>query len=293
MFKGVNIIDFSTRFSSEEKCLEYLSEIKWKNGYNCARCGHEKYFEGKRSYSRCCTKCHYDESPTAHTLFHKVKFPIQKAFYIAFLVVTGKKGVSTYELGRKLTLRQKTCWLFKRKVMEAMKSSEQHPLTGNVEMDEFYVGGPEQGNRGRGNEKKKEVVMALQVDKFGIQRSYAQVIPKADSIELYAFADRLIDKSANLKTDGWTGYKPLKDSYPNLVQEKSDKGENFPLMHRQIMMLKAWLRGIHHQCKHLQAYLDEFNYRFNRLKHMDTIFHNLIVRMMEHPPKIYQKLKVT
>ena len=135
--------------------------------------------------------------------------------------------------------------------------------------------------------------MALQVDKFGIHRSYAQVIPKADAIELYAFADKFIDKSALLKTDGWTGYKPLKDSYPNLVQEKSDHGGNFPRMHRQIMMLKAWLRGIHHQCKHLQAYLDEFNYRFNRLKHMKTIFHNLIVRMMEHPPKIYQELRVT
>ena len=155
MFKGVNIIDFSTRFSSEEKCLEYLSEIKWKDGYHCAQCGHKKYFEGKRSFSRCCTRCHYDESPTAHTLFHKVKFPIQKAFYIVFLVVTGKKGVSTHELGRKLSLRQKTCWLFKRKVMEAMKSSEKHPLVGNVEMDEFYVGGPENGNRGRGNTEEE------------------------------------------------------------------------------------------------------------------------------------------
>ena len=64
-------------------------------------------------------------------------------------------------------------------------------------------------------------------------------------------------------------------------------------MHRQIMMIKAWLRGIHRQCKHLQAYLDEFNYRFNRLRHMDTIFYNLINRMMEHQPTIYQKLKVT
>lgn len=293
MFEGVNLIEFSTRFSTEEKCLEYLSHIKWKNGYQCAKCGHEKYFEGKRSSGKCCTRCHYDESPTAHTLFHKVKFPIQKAFYITFLVVTGKKGISTYELSRKLGLQQKTCWLFKRKVMEAMKSSGKHPLTGNVEIDEFYVGGPEESNRGRGNEKKRQVVLAIEVDAFGIHRSYAQVIPNADAVELSAFADKTIAPSAHIKTDGWTGYRPLKKDYPNLVQKVSDKGENFPLMHRQIMMIKGWLRGIHHQCKHLQAYLDEFNYRFNRLKHIDTIFHNLIVRMMEHPPTIYQNLKVT
>ena len=122
MFKGVNIIEFSQRFSTDEKCYEYLSAIKWKNGYQCAKCGHQRHFAGKQPFRRCCTKCHYDESTTAHTLFHKVKFPIHKAFYIAFMVVISKKGISSYELSRKLSLRQKTCWLFKRKVMEEMKS---------------------------------------------------------------------------------------------------------------------------------------------------------------------------
>lgn len=87
-------------------------------------------------------------------MFHKLKFPLRKAFYIAFLVVTGKKGISTYELERKLSLRQKTCWLFKRKVMEAMKSSHEHLLEGKVEVDEFFIGEPEEGKQGRGNEKK-------------------------------------------------------------------------------------------------------------------------------------------
>ena len=292
MFKGVNIIEFSNRFSTDEKCLEYLAEVKWENTYQCSKCSHGKYFEGKRSFSRCCTKCHYDESPTAHTLFHKVKFPIQKAFYIAFMVITGKKGISSHELSRKLGLRQKTCWLFKRKIMEAMKSSGQNPLTGQVEMDEFYVGGPEEA-KGRGNEKKKEVVLAIQVDSFGIHRSYAKVIPSAEAIELRAFAQQHVGTSAHIRTDGWTGYSPLKDEYPNLKQEVSDNGKNFEFLHRHVMMIKAWLRGTHHHCKHLQAYLDEYNYRFNRLKHTKTIFHKLIVRMIEHPPITYQNLKVT
>lgn len=160
-------------------------------------------------------------------------------------------------------------------------------------MDEFYIGGPEEGKTGRGNSKKSQVVLAIEIDKFGIHKSDAQCISAADTVELQAFADQYIDPSAHIRTDGWKGYAALKQPYGNIKQELSKKGSNFPLIHHQIMMIKAWLRGIHHHCNHLQAYLDEFNYRFNRVKHMDTIFHNLIVRMIEHPPTIYQKLKVT
>jgi hypothetical protein len=293
MFEGINIINFAERFTTDEKCHEYLANIKWDMDYKCAKCGHRKYFAGKQPHGRCCSKCHYDESATAHTLFHKLKFPLRKAFYIVFLVVTGKKGISTHELSRKLSLRQKTCWLFKHKVMEAMKSAGKSLLDGEVEVDEFFVGGPEEGKRGRSQGKKRQVVLAIKVDPFGIHRSYAKVVPRADSIELEAFFDTYISKSAQVRTDKWTGYLPLKNDYRGIVQEKSEKGKTFPFMHRQIMMIKAWLRGIHHQCKHLQAYLDEFNYRFNHLRNMDAIFHNLIVRMMEHPPTIYQKLNVT
>jgi hypothetical protein len=291
MFTGLNIIEFSERFTTDDECRKYLATIKWESGYFCGKCGHNKYYEIKKAGSRLCSKCKYAESATARTLFHKVKFPLKKAFYIAFMVVTNKKGVSSYELSRKLGLRQKTCWAFKKKVVEAMKSSGNNPLTGHVEVDEFYVGGPEEGKPGRGNEKKKQVVIAIQTDKQGINRCYAQVIPSANRIELQAFLDRHVTKDADIRTDLWKGYTSLKGRYPALKQEASDKGKTFPLMHRQIMMLKGWLRGTHHQCKHLQKYLDEFCYRFNRIKHPDTLFHRLIERMVFHQPLFYQKLQ--
>lgn len=294
MFEGLSLLEFSDKFSKDENCYQYLGEIKWENGYKCAKCGHDKSFAGRQPCSRTCGRCKYSESVTAHTMFHKIKFPLRKAFYMVFLVVSGKKGISTHELGRKLTLRQKTCWLFKRKVMEVMKSSGRHLLDGHVEVDEFFVGGQEEGRKGRGNKKKRLVALAIKVDKNGIRQSYAQVIPSASHVELEAFFDTYIDRTASIRTDGWKGYVPLKKAYGNMTAEPSGgKGKSFPLMHRQIMMIKGWLRGIHHQCKHLQAYLNEFNYRFNRLKHPNTIFHKLIVRLMEHPPTIYQKLKMT
>ena len=291
MFIGINIIEFSERFTTDDECRKYISSIKWENGYCCGKCGQSGYYEIQKVGSRLCTQCKYAESATARTLFHKVKFPLKKAFYIAFMVVTNKKGVSSYELSRKLGLRQKTCWSFKKKVVEAMKSSGNNPLTGHVEVDEFYVGGPEEGKRGRGNEKKKQVVIAIQTDKQGINRCYAKVIPSADRIELQAFLDQHVTRNAAIRTDQWRGYTSLKGRYPGLKQEASAKGKTFPLMHRQIMMLKGWLRGTHHHCTHLQKYLDEFCYRFNRLKHPETLFHRLIERMVFHQPLFYQKLQ--
>lgn len=294
IFEGISLLEFGDRFSTDEDCHEYLSEIKWANGYQCAKCGNGKFFSGKQPFSRTCSKCKYSESSTAHSLFHKIKFPLRKAFYIVFLVISGKKGISTHDLGRKLTLRQKTCWLFKRKIMEAMKSKGGHLMNGNVEVDEFFVGGQEEGVKGRKKGVKRLVALAIKVDNKGIYQSYAQVVAAADHIEMEAFFDTYIAKEATVRTDGWKGYSPLKKKYTNMVTETSGtKGKSFPLMHRQIMMIKGWLRGIHHQCRHLQAYLDEFNYRFNSLTKPKTIFHNLIVKMMEHNPTIYQKLKMT
>ena len=205
-----------------------------------------------------------------------------------FWLLPGRRVYPTMSL----RYRSKRDWLFKRKVMEVMKSSHEHFLKKKVEVDEFFIGGPKEGKQGRENEKKRQVALAIQVDGFGIHRSCAQVIPSANQIELTAFFDQYIDQSNQVRNDGWTGYLPMKKDYLGLIAEPSAKVKNFPLLHRQIMMIKGWLRGIHHQCKHLQAYLNEYNYRFNRLKYMDTIFHNLIHRLMWHPPTIYQNLKM-
>ena len=169
-----------------------------------------------------------------------------------------------------------------------MKSEGKNPLNGTIEVDEFFIGGPEEGKIGRGNKDKKQVVMAIQTDSFGIHRCYANVIESGHSDELGSFFQERISTEAIIQTDKWTGYKPLKNRYQNLEQFKSDKNKNFKLMHRQIMMFKSWLRGIHHHCNHLQRYLDEFCYRFNRLKYPKTVFHNLVERMVVAVPLIYQ-----
>ena len=199
--KSLSLFEFQQRFATDNQCIAYLAAEKWKDGYLCPKCGHTHYCQGNTLYSRQCTRCKHTASPTSGTLFHKVKFPLLKAFYIVYFVSTNKKGISSMELSRKLELRQKTCWYFKRKVMKAMESSGKQPLTGNVDVDEFFVGGQETGKKGRGKERKQLIVLAIEKRNKGISRMYGKVIPQADAENLRNFMREKIDKKSNIKTD--------------------------------------------------------------------------------------------
>jgi transposase-like protein len=286
-FTGVNSITFHKQFKDEQSCYEYIAGVKWANGYKCKRCGNGKYCKGKKLFSRRCIKCRYDESPTAGTMFDKCKFSILIAFHIVFKIGTKKKGMSSLELSHEFELRQPTCWEFKWKIQQAMQSSKQYPLEGEVYVDEFFIGGPEEQKRGRSKGNKRLVVVALEKVKKGVGRAYAQVIENASAQEFTPFFNTYISKNAKVITDEWNGYLPLKEQYKALKQIPSDAGENFPDLHIHIMNLKGWLRGIHHHCskERLQGYLDEYHYRYNRRNYMGTIFHKLIKRMVDGEPK--------
>lgn len=154
IFTGLNSIKFNQRFREDNDCLIYLSNIKWIDGYTCKRCGNDKFSKGKKAQNRRCTKCSYDESPTVGTLFEKLKFSILIAFHIAFKISTKKKGMSSLELSNEFELRQKTCWTFKLKIQKAMASSLYYPLNGIIHVDEFMIGGPEKGKKGRSKGEK-------------------------------------------------------------------------------------------------------------------------------------------
>jgi hypothetical protein len=111
-------------FNSEDKCYEFLADMKWSNGFTCRKCGNSNYCAGKTPHSRRCTKCKTEESSAAGTIFHNCKFPISKAFYIAYSVCKGKEDISTYEFARRLSLRQMTCWNFKTKIRNAIEQMD-------------------------------------------------------------------------------------------------------------------------------------------------------------------------
>jgi transposase-like protein len=208
-------------------------------------------------------------------------------------MTTTSKGQSANQFAKTLGINKDTAWLFAQKIRHAMDSSQQYPLTGKVEVDEAFIGGREVGNQGRGSQAKDTVVVAIEKtrDENGIKRAYAMKIDNTSSEELKKIFEAHVSAQAQVLTDKWTGYSPLKGTY-QITQEKSRGGENFELMHRFIQGLKSWLRGIYHHVdsRYLQVYLDEYSFRFNRSLWKESIFDKLVQRMVRAKPLTYKML---
>lgn len=285
---------FKENFGTDELCLSYLADQKWKDGFTCKKCSHNKSCNAKKVFSKRCTKCGYVESPTAHTMFHKLKFGLSKAFEMIYDIVTSKKGASSIWLAERHGVKQQTAWLFRSKIQHTMKSSGKHPLTGEVQVDEFEIGTPKTGEQGRSkSENKVRVVIAMEIRGNKSGRAYARVIEDFSSKSLKPIFEDHISTNAKILTDKWTGYKPLKKLFPNFTQILSNKGKNFPLLHIQIRNFKNWLRGTHSFCSKsaMNQYINEYFYRFNRLNFRETMVEKLLTRMINHSPTPYKSIK--
>jgi len=292
IFKGENLIEFTERFKTDLDCKKYLSELKWADGYSCKKCRHGKC-QTRVDYSRVCNICSHIESPTAGTLFHKVKFGLKKAFFISFEVSATTKSISANQCSRRYGISYKTAWLFMHKLRVAMKSSCSSKMDGDVHVDEFVVGGKENGVLGRSyHTKKKKIVCAVQLTADQkVKRVYALQIPDYSSKSLKTIFDKHISGEAKVTTDLWKGYKPLMGSF-SIEQIKSNGGLNFKSLHIIIHQIKSWLRTMYswvHK-KHIDSYLNEYCYRINRSIFKETIFHKLIERVVIAEPVTYEKI---
>lgn len=264
-------IDFFKAYSDSSACYAYLCQQKWSKGFTCRRCDHSISVKGRTHFHRRCQSCGYDESPTAHTLFHKLKFPIEKAFAIIYELSTLKKGMSTCEISRQYGIHQETAWYFKRKVQQAMGSHTDKCLTSFIEVDEVIIGGAGQSKQGRNKGQKKIVLMGLEMeypeedeDRPIMKRTNMTLLNNYSAQELKRGINKIADEDAVVCSDQWT-------SYPKAVGQRmhvsfpSDAGANFQHLHWHIFNLKNWIRGIHHKISegHAQRYLDEFSFRFN------------------------------
>lgn len=225
--KGQNLLEFSEWFKTDLDCKEYLGQIKWKSRYVCPKCGNTSY-QVRKDYSRTCNSCSDTESPTANTIFHRVRFGVRTAFFICFEMATTTKSLSTTQMGVRYGITEKTARLFMLKVREAMSSSENHPMNGNIQVDEFVLGRYKQGKIGRSyNAKKKKAVTAVEFTDDGkVKRMYALNIKDFSARSLQYMFIKHIDRSAKVTTNKWKGYIPITKAY-EITQIDSDKGLNF------------------------------------------------------------------
>lgn len=294
------LMEFERRFSTEEACREYLFRLRWPGGFSCPRCGHVKAWPMKGALLRC-VRCDYKASVIAGTVFQGTRKPLTLWFRAIWWVTSQKNGASALGLQRVLGLGSyETAWTWLHKLRSAMVRPGRDRLSGRVEVDETYVGGEEEGTSGREIAAKALVVIAAQEDGRGIGRIRMRRIPEASARKLQSFIAGAIEPGSVVHTDGWSGYRGLEaEGYAHevtiLANKKESPSELLPRVHRVASLLKRWLMGTHQGAvsnEHLDCYLDEFTFRFNRRRsrRRGKLFYRLVQQAVAVEPLPYKRL---
>ena len=265
--------EFITRFSTEEKCREYLFEVRFPKGFVCPKCGHDKCWAvGATLFT--CADCRHQTSVIAGTIFQDTRKPLIDWFTAIWWITTQKNGASAQGLQQVLGLKSyETAWAWLHKIRTAMVNPNRTKLSGVVEIDETLIGGVSTGKRGRGAGNKTLVIIAVELDGNKVGRCRMGIIADASSDSIHPFINENVEKASVLITDGWNGYNGIeKEGYTREIhvqKHEDDEEKLLPHIHTIASLLKRWLLGTHQgrvEKKHLQAYLDEYIFRFNRRK---------------------------
>lgn len=263
-------MDFEQRFATEKACQDYLFRLRWPEGFRCPRCGHDKaWWTGQGIYK--CQRRDFQSSVKAGTIFHDSRKPLRLWFRAIWYVTNQKQGVSALGLQRVLGLRSyQTAWTWLHRLRRAMVRPGRDRLSGTVEVDETYVGGERPGKRGRGAASKTLVVVAVEESQAGMGRIRLHRVADASADSLTPAVQASVTPGSMVRTDDWDGYVRLeaKGYRRKIVRKTAEVGDNLlPLANRVSSLLKRWLLGTHQgavQPSHLDWYLDEFTFRFNR-----------------------------
>ena len=270
-----NLQEFDRWFADETACRSYVFRVRWPEGYQCFRCQSKASpWITSRGYLHC-RQCGGEISITAGTVFERTSKPLRVWFQAIWLVTSQKHGVSALGLQGVLGLGgYQTAWTWLHKLRRAMVRPGRERLHGSIEVDETYVGGAETGGkRGRGSKNKEIVVIAVEVlSPKGFGRIRMRRVPDVSGDSLVPFICNVAEPDSEIQTDGWCGYNSLTEhSYAHSRTVLSESGDPahvaMPGVHRIASLLKRWLLGIHQGAvsgKHLDYYLDEYTFRFNR-----------------------------
>jgi transposase-like protein len=295
--------EFLTLFTSEEDCIASLERVRWGQGFHCPYCFTLNSYWRMGDGRRRCNACRKETTVTAGTIFQGTRKELRWWFFAIWEVVNQKHGVSALGLQRTLGFKsQQTTWAWLHKIRRAMVVPDRAPLRGDVEVDETYFGGRKLGAGvgGRGAPGKTMVVVAVEDHGKGAGRCRMKRIKHADKPTLHTFIRENVEKGSTIITDGWMHYDGIsKYGYTHDKRTISGSGkkahELLPHVHQVIGLSKRWLAGTHQgswKPKHLDFYLDEYCFRFNRRysKNRGMLFYRLIEQAVVTPPHPYKDL---
>ena len=299
-----NLVEFNDWFNSDQACREYLEIIRWPDGFRCPRCGASRHWVLGKKEIKECAECHHQTSVIAGTVFDGTRKSLRLWFIAMWLITSEKNGISAMGLQRQLGFsRYETAWTWLHKLRHAMVRPGRDRLSGLVEVDETYVGGEAEGLRGRGSAKKSIVVIAVEEKGYGIGRIRLRRRDDASHASLAGFIQDVVTIGSTIRTDGWSGYKGLKKlGYEHDVNKVSRSEESteelLPHVHRVASLLKRWLLGTLQGsvgAKHLDYYLDEFTFRFNRRKSKKRgkLFYRLVQQAVQVDPISWNEIADT
>ena len=264
------LMEFERRFATEEACRAYLVQLRWPEGVRCHRCHAPSVWATARGLYHC-TFCGFQTSVLTGTIFQDTKADLRLWFRAMWYVTNQKSGVSALGLQRTLGLGSyRTAWTWLHKLRAAMVRPGRDRLTGAVEVDETYWGGPKPGKHGRGAAGKALIVVAAEVDGRHIGRIRLRRVRDTSAQSLERAVQEAVAPGSVVRTDGLRSYSCLSDRgyVHEVVRKEAAVGDNLlPRVNRVVALLKRWLLGIHQgrvSVVHLEAYLDEFTFRFNR-----------------------------
>ena len=295
-----SLFEFQQQFPNDSACAEYLHKMRWPDGFVCPACGGDRSWELKtKSRTHECAKCRRQTSVTAGTIMHGSKLPLITWFWASYLTATHSNGISAQQLQSQLGIGSyKTAWLLLAKLRQAMVAPGREPLVGLVEVDESEIhcrskDDPPAGGRGRSHQGKILLAGAVEVHDKAPGRIRLSTITDFSAKSLHGFIDQSVKQGATIKTDGWSAYPGT----PKVIHEPHVVGSMaahivLPWVHRIFSNLKTWALGVYHglRRKHIQSYLDEFVFRFNRRTTRHAAFKSLIGIAVTKPPITYKML---
>jgi transposase-like protein len=286
--------DFVKKFADDACCAAYLEGLRWPNGFVCPVCQEQQEPWRQTRGRLVCPTCRHQSTVTAGTIFDKTRTPLPIWFDAAWHVTTAKNGMSAKTLEQTMGISYHVAWHMLHRFRVAMVRASREPLSGEVEVDETMIGGAETGGK-RGRGASKEIIaIAVEIQRskrFG--RIRMRHIPDASAESLGAFVRETIATGSILRTDGWTGYSGLSHEYVHrqTILSSSDDPAHvaMPGVHQVASLLKRWLLGTHQGAfskEHLQSYLEEFTFRFNRRtsRSRGQLFHRLMEQAIATPP---------
>ena len=266
-------------FDTEEKCIQYLAQMRWNGQAQCPYCEHNVTYELKGKTRRWkCASCRQQFSVRVGTIFEDSKIALRKWFFAIYLVTAHKKGISSHQLGRDLKLTQKTAWFMLQRIRLAFAPEEDIKLGNTVEIDETYVGGKESNKhkskrtpntQGRSTKTKTPVLGIIERD----GKVFAVPVENTKGKTILPIINAKVEPGTKVYTDEWTPYRALNKNFEHsFVQHSADQYVD-GIVHTNSMesfwaLFKRGIIGIYHQTsdKHLHHYVNEFTFRFNNRK---------------------------